>query len=166
MRPVPPISPLPADRVLTHARESAGQAADPRLKYFLSVRAVDLAIGIEERQSQLVSKIDCDKPDRQKSGVDLLPALSVLVNPLRRIASRYMARGIHLMLADRCESVVGGQKNIGVRGKLRIGIDVVQDLFQILSAFLRAAFDVGPLIPGDKSVQAIALKMLRSVRIA
>ena len=81
-----------------------------------------------------------DKAHRQKSGVDLLPALSVLVDPLRRIARRHVTRGVDVMLADRRKAMIRGQKNIRVRGELRIAVDVVQDLLQVVIGISERCF--------------------------
>src|SRR5580704_152165 len=113
-----------------------------------------------------MSEINGNKTHWKKSGVDLLPALRVFIDELRGITCRRVARGVDVMLADCGEAVIRSQKNIRVRGELGIAVDVVQDLLQVIVGISERGFGGRPVDPRDEFVQAVALKMLRSVGIA
>ena len=57
-----------------------------------------------------------DKTPGEKSGVDLLASYAVLVYPSGRVTCCGVPFCIDVVLADRGEAMIGGQKNIRVRG--------------------------------------------------
>src|SRR5258708_29025211 len=107
---------IAGNRVLEHVWQLLSSGRIHGLKDFLLLWTIDLAVGIEEWKPQFMSEIDCEKAYRQKSCVDLLPALGVFIDRLRGIARRRVARGVDIILADRRKAVIRRQKNISVRG--------------------------------------------------
>src|ERR1700722_17881260 len=135
--------------MLEHLWELRRNYRIDRRERFLATRAIDLSVRIEQRQSERVSEINRNETDRKESGVHLLSALRVFVNKLCRIAGSDATIGVDFMLADRGEAVIGSQKNICVRRELRIALNVVQDLFQIVVRILQRRFGSWPIYAGN-----------------
>src|ERR1700730_7035616 len=112
-----------------------------------------------------MGEIDCEKPDWQKAGIDLLPALGILKDPGGRIACRPVTSGICALLADCGEAVICGQENIRVRSQLGIAMDVAQDLLQVTVGILDGSRGGRSIDSRNQLVQTVALVVLCAIRI-
>src|SRR6266481_6206882 len=106
--------------MLAHVGKRLSSGGVHQLKHFLSVRTVNLAIGIKEGKPQFMSKINADKSDWQESSVDLLPALGVFIDPRGGITRSPVTRGVNVMLTDRRKPMIRGHKDIRIPGSMRV----------------------------------------------
>ena len=92
-------------------------------------------IGIVEGQAQRVGNVDGHEAGRQQAGGHVLVGLRR--GPTRRA-----------LLRDRRKAVVRGDDHIGHRHRALAALSAASNLARLSSAFLIAASEVGPLMPG------------------
>src|SRR6202022_1883659 len=127
----------------------------------------DRAVGVEERQREPVGQVDGHEPRRQRAGGDLLAAGGVAIGPARRVApGEAPAGGVQVALADRGEAVVGGDEDVGAGGQVRVALEVVEDLPEVVVRVADGRPGRRAIDAGYEGAEAISLVVLGSVRIA